>query len=395
MKYLKRTLILNGSHSELYLIRAARVLGHYIVTTGKLPNASGHLESDLYVQADYSDMEAVLRIAQKQKIDYVVSCANDFGAITAAYVSEKMGLPGHDPFKTAVLLHNKDQFKDFAQRNQMRVSPSISFNDLERSLAYEPEDYPLIIKPVDLTGGKGINRVNNKEEYDIAIHNAFDWSRKKRVVVEKFIIGSYHSFSTFLVNKKVIGYFSDNEYSYNYPYYVTTSGGPADKVELVKDILIREAEKYAALLNLVDGIFHMQYVMDETGTPYVMDITRRTSGDLYSEPVEKATGLPWSKWTVMAECGYSRDHFTERGTQKGYFGRHCLMAEHNGVIKEIYISDELKDNIYKRVDWWKPGYEITNYFTDKAGVIFWKFNDSEEMHNKIKRIHELINIDFD
>lgn len=392
---MRKTLVLNGSHSELYLIRQAKQLGHFVVTTGNLPHASGHLEADLYIQADYSDQEAMLRIAREQKIDSVVSCANDFGAISASYIAEKMGLPGHDPYATTLMLHTKDAFKNFALANNMRVCPSVSFDTVEEALEYEPVWYPAIVKPVDLTGGKGVNRVNNLEEYRKAIRVAFDWSRKKRIVVEKFVVGTYHSFSTFLVDKHVIGSFCDNEYSYNYPYYVTTSAGPADRADDVRDILIAEAEKYAELLNLADGIFHMQYVMDQAGAPYVIDITRRTSGDLYAEPVEKATGLPWSKWTVMAECGgYPRSCFSERGTQRAYYGRHCLMAEHNGIVKGVWISDELKDNIYDQIEWWRPEYSITNYLTDKVGIAFWHFHSWEEMRDKIGRIHELIKVEL-
>lgn len=389
---MKRTLILNGSHSELYLIRQAKALGHYVITTGNLPSGIGHQESDSYIRADYSDQNLILRIAEQQEIDYVISCANDFGAITASYVAEKLSLPGHDSYETTVTLHTKDLFKEFAQKHGMLVSPSVAFDNEKEAQANTPV-FPVIVKPVDLTGGKGVNIAVDAEGYSEAVHVAFEMSRKKKIVVERFIEGSYHSFSTFLVNQHVVGYYSDNEYSFNYPYYVTTSGGPADRIDSFKKDLIKESEKYAQLLSLTDGIFHMQYVVDSNYKPYIMDITRRTSGDLYSEPVEKATGLPWSRWTVMAECGYSTEYFRERGVQRGFYGRHCLMAEGNGFVRNVNISDELKDNIYNSVEWWKSGYRINNYLTEKAGIIFWSFDNHDEMIDKISRVHNLIHVE--
>ena len=89
---------------------------------------------------------------------------------------------------------------------------------------------------------------------------AFEMSKQKKIVIEQFIEGTYHSFSTFLVNKKVRAYFSDNEYSYLNPFLVTTSAHPATDVKFVEQILIDEAEKIANLLDLVDGVFHIQYI---------------------------------------------------------------------------------------------------------------------------------------
>ena len=87
----KKILILNGSHSEATLILKAKELGYYVVTTGNNPSLMGHSFSDEYICADYSDKEAILDLVQNNGIDSIVSCANDFGVITASYVAGKMG----------------------------------------------------------------------------------------------------------------------------------------------------------------------------------------------------------------------------------------------------------------------------------------------------------------
>ena len=85
----KKLLILNGSHSEIPLIKSAKSLGFYVITTGNYPKLIGHQYSDEYWFADYSDKGAVLDIAKKLNVDAVCSCANDFGIITASYVSKR------------------------------------------------------------------------------------------------------------------------------------------------------------------------------------------------------------------------------------------------------------------------------------------------------------------
>ena len=116
------------------------------------------------------------------------------------------------------------------------------------------------------------------------------------------------------------------------------------------------------------------------------------SGDVYPEPVEHATGIPWSKWIVMAEIGYPGTVFTERGTQNKFCGRHCIMAEQNGVVEGVVIEDELKGNIYKELLWWKKGDIVENYFLDKLGILFLEYESEKEMLDKTARIAELVKV---
>ncbi len=392
---MERVLLLNGSHSELMLLHEIKKLGAYVITTGNLPEGIAHKYADKYIQADYSDCELMLDIAKKENITRVVSCANDFGIITASFLAEKIGFSGYDSYKTTLLLHQKDLFKHFAKKNKLKVPYSKEFSNIIEAInEINNTNYPVIIKPADLTGGKGVSLVKTSEDYELAIKKAFNYSRKKVIVVEKFIEGTYHSFSTFLVNRKVIAYYSDDEYSNVYNFFVDTSIGPASCTNEIKYTLINEAEKVAKTLNLVDGIFHMQYVMDKDKNPFIIDITRRCSGDMYPEPVEHSTGIPWSKWIIMSEMGYTADAFFHRGEQKKLCGRHCIMAETEGIIKNVIISDEFLPYIYKDIQWWKLGDEIKNHLVDKAGIIFYEFPNRDIMRYFIKNIKYHVKIEL-
>lgn len=390
---MKKLLLLNGGHSEIPLIEEAKKLGFYVITTGNKPDLVGHQYADKYVMGDFSEKEAMLKIAKENAVDAVCSSANDFGAISAAYVAEAMGLPGHDSYETAVLLHRKDGFKKFAREINLQSPISDCYDSYEEALLNENAySYPLIVKPVDLTGGKGVSKIHSHSEYADAVARSLGRSRLHRIVIERFIEGTYHSFSTFLINKKVVAWFCDNEYSFVYPFFVDTSAGPADHMEDAKKVLIRQAELVAEKLDLVDGIFHMQYVMDKTNTPYILDITRRCSGDMYPEPVEHSTGIPWAKWIVMAEVGFPAGHFSERGEQKRLCGRHCIMAPKEGIIKDVIISEEIAHNIYKSFVWWRKGDIVYNHFTDKQGILFLEYATREEMQDKVLRIKDLVKV---
>ncbi len=388
---MKKLLILNGSHSDIPLIEAGKKLGFHVITAGNDPSLIGHSYSDEYYKVDFSDKEKVLEVAKDLKIDAICSCANDFGIITASYVAEKMNLPGHDSFETTYKLHHKDTFRQITKKYNIHSPIAQSFHSVEETnKAISSIQYPVIVKPVDLTGGKGISRANNNEEMKQAIIKAFQMTRVNTIVVEPFLFGTMHSFSTFIVNQKIVAFFSDNEYTYKNPYLISSSAGPATNIEEYKNILIFDMEKLAQELKLVDGIFHAQYILSNN-TPYIIEITRRCSGDFYSLPVEYARDIPWSEMIVRAESGMPIENYLMYEPQR-YGGRHCIMGDRNGIVKDVIISEDIKNNIYDKFIWWKSGYKIENYLKDKLGVLFLKFDSEKEMLDKINRITDLVKV---
>ncbi|MBQ9518268.1 MAG: hypothetical protein IJR59_00035, partial [Firmicutes bacterium] len=236
---MKKILVLNGSFSEQTIIETAKKLGFYVVTTGNQPDLVGHKSADEYIPADYSNGEAVLEIVKNNGIEGVVSCANDFGSITASYVAEKMGWTSHDSYQTALTLHHKDKFKAFLEKEGIRCAHSESFTDIEAAKNYAKTcEYPIIAKANDLTGGKGILRANNYEEAVFAIDNAFNRSRSKHIVIEPYLIGIQQSFDSFLINGKVVSYVSNNTFQPINPYLIQSETLPAEGVDKIKDEMI-------------------------------------------------------------------------------------------------------------------------------------------------------------
>jgi biotin carboxylase len=394
MEKKKKLLILNGSHSEIPLIQSAKSLGFHVITTGNNPELIGHQYADDRCFTDYSDPDAVLEIAAKLNIDVVCSCSNDFGIITASYISEKMGLPGHDSYVTTKILHQKDLFKNFSMKNEIPTPYAEGFDNIDKALmSIKKRDYPLIVKPIDLSGGKGVSVVFSVEECPEAVNKAFSLSHAKRIVIEDFIEGTQHSFSTFIVKGRVIFYFSDNEYSYLNPFFVSTSAAPAVNAYDVAGDLIHAIEKIARALSLIDGIFHIQYLYSNKKA-YILEITRRCSGDLYPYPVDYSTGLDWAGWIVRAETGMDCSGFPAV-TQKGFCGRHCIMSPKNGIIKRVVVDKRIEENIYDRLIWLKKGDRIDNYLGDKAGVVLLKYDSMDEMLDKTARINQLIYMEME
>ena len=84
----KKILIAGGGYADIPLIKSAQKLGFYVITSGNNPDDLGHKESDETCLADFSYPEAMLSIAKGLGVDAICSCANDFSAISSAYVAE-------------------------------------------------------------------------------------------------------------------------------------------------------------------------------------------------------------------------------------------------------------------------------------------------------------------
>lgn len=373
----KKALLLCTSHNDLGLIASLRKLGYFIIATGNLPGLIGEKYVDEYIQADYSNKEEILQIAIDKKIDAVCQCCNDFGVYTAAYVAEKLGLPGYDSYETTLLLHNKDKFKKFAKEHHIISPTSDIFERREDALEYgEKAEYPVIVKPTDASAGNGIHRVECREQYEDAIECAFRCSRLGKIVVEPYISGTQHGFCTFLKDKKVAAYVSNNEYSVMNPYRVEIDTFPADHD--VSKIMIGEIEKIAGILDLKDGIFHLQYIMAD-GKPYIIEVMRRVLGNMYSIPAGLVTNFNWDYWETRARCGLSCDGIPACIEQEGYYAYKTVLAEENGVIDHIEIPDKYIKYMIGKCFIKGSGDEITKHDSQPVGFLFMNFKNYKEM----------------
>lgn len=378
---LNRVLILNTSHNDLGLIKALKRISKYVLATGNRENLIGQKYVDEYIQADYSNKELILKIAVSNKIDAICACCNDFGVMTASYVAEKMNLPGYDKFENTLTIHHKDKFKKFAVSEGILTPRAKEFNDYDKACNYVKEiiNFPIIVKPSDLSAGNGISRADTKEQAVKAIYKAFTASREKVVIIETFIEGEQQACCTFLKGGKVTAYCSNNEYSFINPYRVEIDTFPAKGFEKIRPFLINEIESIAMKLGLADGIFHVQYRIKD-GKPYILEAMRRVLGNMYSIPAKMVSGFDWDYWEARSLCGLPCENFSFNDNQNGFYSYRAVLANKNGIVKNIKVDNSLDQYIFDECLLYRPGQLITNYSSEPLGFYFMKFNTMEEMH---------------
>ena len=411
MSFKKKMLLLGGGHAEIPLIQAAQSLGWYVITTGNAREGLGHPYADKNVFADFSDKDAMLELAKSEGVQAVCSGCNDFALLSTVYVCEKLGLPGHDSYATSLEIHHKDKYRALATRLGIPTPRALvvrSAADFEAAIAQLT--FPIIVKPVDLTGGTGIHRAANADEARVAYKDACNRTRQDHIVVEEFVQGSNHGFSAMLVKGKVAFAFSDNEQYYINKYMVSGANSPSTSSDKTLAMLREYSERIAQELHLVDGILHIQYIERADGTPVIIEICRRPPGDLYIKFVKYATGIDYPKFIVLAETGEDISGIADVPTQ-GFWLRHCIMADCQagdtlvtsdaspasdkqcqGIVRNVTFAPEIQGNIVEKFLWYKPGEVITDKLTYKAGIVFFKFDTLAEMQDKTARMTELTKI---
>jgi len=380
---MKKALLLCSSHNDLGLVRALRKLGYYIIVTGNRANLPGQKWCDEFILADYSDKEKILEIARKNSIDAIIQCCNDFGVYTAAYVAEKLGLLGYDSYETTLTLHNKDLFKEFAKKNNITSPVSTPFSSEKDALEHlDTCSYPIIVKPTDCSAGNGIHRADNKAEGIKYVQEAFLKSRAKRIVIEPYVSGTQHGFCTFLRNQKVCAICSNNEYSFLNPYRVEIDTYPADNFEIVQNKLVEQIEKIAHILNLKDGIFHLQYIYDGKEAQ-IIEVMRRILGNMYHVPGNALTGIDWEYWETRARCGLDLSAFPSVVSQEGCFAYKTILAPQNGKIKSIQIPSRYNKHLDSVFMLKQSGDLIENNMSEPVGFMFFCFPDQSTMKKEL------------
>lgn len=390
----KRLLMLTATEHEIPFILAAKKLGFYVITTNNRPDYVGHKYADQYVYANFSEYDRMVDLCKALKIDALSWGCSDPCALAACYIGEKLGLKGHDSFENGQIIHLKDKFKEFAANNNVLTPVARNFDSLDKALKYADETMlPLIIKPVDLAGGQGVHVARTLNEYRSAVETAFQRSYKKRIVVEQFIEGTLHSLNTFIVDGKVRSYCTANDYSYLNKYMTNSGVSPADHWKEAVTVLIPEVERIAQLLGLVDGQLHMQYIMQKNGKPIIIEMMRRNIGNFWSSMIADAAGVNWPDWVIRAEAGMDCHAIPANKEPEGFYGYHMMMASRNGVFRGVKIDPEFEKHVYQVVMWQQPGYEITDYLSNKLGNVLFHFANEEEKNRYLPSINELVKIE--
>ena len=357
---MKKLLLLGGSRFLVPVIREAKALGCHTITCDYLPDNIAHRYSDEYHNVSIVDREAVLTLAKKLQVDGVMSFACDPGVVTAAYVAEQLGLPNVGPYESVCILQDKGRFRAFLKEHGFTVPGSESFDSVGKALAAaDGFRYPLIVKPVDSAGSKGVSRVDTPAELEPAIRNALQFTRCGRFILENFIQQEGFSSDTdcFSVNGELCFASFNNQYfdhKANNPYAPDGYTWPSVIPEEQQKELRSELQRLLTLLHMRTSVYNVEVRRGTDGKAYIMEVSPRGGGNRLCEMLEYTTGTRLIHNAVRAAIGLPVEEMHDP-VYHGHWSIVILHADRDGLFRKLWVAEDARPSVVEEDLWVSPG----------------------------------------
>jgi len=395
----KKLMLLGGLRYLLPVIEAAHKQGYYVITTDYLPDNIAHKYSDEYCNVSIIDKEAVLAKARELKIDGIMSFACDPGVVTASYVQNQMGLPSFGPYESVEILQNKDMFRAFLAENGFNVPKAKGFHSVEEALSdLSWYDYPVIVKPTDSAGSKGVSRVDKEEDLQLALEYAFKHSIKGNVIVEDFIEKRGCSSDTDSYSENgILKFVSFNAQRFDAnasnPYTPAAYSWPSTFTDEEEEYLTSEIQRLINLLGMKTCVYNIETRVATNGKPYIMELTPRGGGNRLCEMIRYATGVDMitaiTRYVVGDEAG-----LIEQKPYNGHWAEIILHADRSGRFEGLKISPDIPAEVVEKDLWVKPGDKVEGFegANNAIGTLVLRFDSAEVLERSITKQSEWLKI---
>ena len=383
---MKKISLLGGAMQQIPSILKAKELGYYTITCDYLPDNPGHRLADEYHNVSTTDKEAVLELAKKMKINGIVAYASDPAAPTAAYVAERLGLPGN-PYESVSLLTQKDLFRNFLAEHGFNTPKAKGYDSYEDAVA-EIGDFrlPVMVKPVDSSGSKGVVKVEDVANLNDAVTESLQYSRRKRFIVEEFIVkkGYQVSGDGFSVNGRLVFTSYGNElYSGKgtREYVALGEFWPTLLTDEQKDKVDAELQRLITALGMKTSAYNIEVILDKDDNIYVLELGPRNGGSYIPQLIQYATGVDLVDYTLKAAVGEDCSKLKMAPTV-GFVSNYMILSTKSGKFKRLAFDEKFeKKNLLHSYCTYQEGDDVHAYqnTSHSLGTILFKASSMDEM----------------
>ncbi len=342
-----KLMIVGGGDGQLNAVRRAKRKGYTVVVSDMNPNCPGALEADSFVKADTFSFTETLQGAESEKVDAIMTLGTDQPVLTCAQVAAALKIPFGIDIETARAVTNKRVMKPLFVQNNIPTSlfallqNGFSINEISEL------SFPLVVKPVDSQGQRGVYKVNTPEELTAFLPDVLSYSRETTVLVEEFYpseeitVSGWSSAGTFYPITITDRVTRDNEphigvcTSHEYPSKHFTEYGK-EVVELSQNIVTS--------FNIVNGPVYIQMLIGSEGIK-VNEVASRIGGAYEDEFIPALTGIDILDLQFqLAETGkVDESPLKEFKFPAQGFGSVLLFFTREGTIKENGNMDTIQN----------------------------------------------------
>jgi len=304
----KKLMVLGAGPYQAPAILTARQLGAHVIAVDGDANASGFPMADEHYAVDISDSDACLQLAHELRISAVVSICAEAGVQSSARIAENLHLPGISQDAALAATDKWVMRNRFVEagipgpRFRLAVDEQDAFN------ATREIGFPVVIKPVDNAGSRGISRVEREAELSAAFHLARRWSKKQRVIIEEFMPGTEVTVESLTYNGLTSVLAMSDKKHVPFPNCVAIDlTYPPDLSDGMQQHLRELVQEAVSALGIDCGATHAELMVTENRASFVEIAARGGGFRVFSDMIPLVSGVDAVRETVKMALGIEPD----------------------------------------------------------------------------------------
>lgn len=396
----KKILLLGGSAQQVVAIETAKEMGYYTVLCDYLPDNPGRYVADKYYNISTTDIDAVYDVALSEGVDGILAYASDPAAFPASIVAERLGLPTN-PSVSVEILGVKHKFRNFLRTHDFACPQVYTFHPSQSldavMAAIKNFNFPIVVKPTDSSGSKGVTMLDNSNELGAAVAYADIYSRNKILIIEEFITRGFPAViggDIFVWDGKIVLYgemacLRGGDGKGLIPIGKRRPGG----LNAFQERRIHEElQRLISLLDIRFGELNIEVLLDKDDDIYFLEVGPRAGGNMIPLQLSDIFGVDLVKANVVAAMGSDPGLHVKNNT--GCYMTYVLHSSIDGVYDRIDFADEILPYIYRKVLYKKRGDRVEAFDgAGKAlGIIFLRSDTATRMNWLCERMDELIEV---
>lgn len=325
----KKLAIIGASYLQLPLVQKAKELGIETHCFAWIDGAVCKDIADFYYPISILEKETILDICKKVKIDGITSIASDTAIPTACFVAENLKLISNS-YASSLIATDKYKMRQAFLENHVS-SPKFAIAD--KNMVLNDFHFPLIVKPTDRSGSRGVTKIEQKNNLQNAIERAINESFSKQAIVEEFVTGKEVSVETISWEGQHYILTITDKVTTEEPYFVELEHHqPSQLNKIIKEKLKTETIKALNALGIKYGASHTEIKIINNNEAYLIEVGARMGGDFIgSDLVILSTGYDFVKGVIEVALG---DFSAPEFTKQKYSGV-CFLSEKTKKIKTI------------------------------------------------------------
>jgi hypothetical protein len=367
-----KILLLDTSFSAKPIYDALLKTGEEVFVIGGNPDDFLAKIVKNYIKLDYSMIDEVQTKIRQLGITHIVPGGNDLSYKVCSELNIDSQYANIDTIENYQIINDKAKFRNFGVQHELHVPGIVELDDISNHL-------PVIFKPVDAYSGHGMTVLNTSAEPEVraAVEAASQSSVSGKYIIEEFVSGQLFSHSAFITDGNIDIDFIVKEYCFVNSYAVDTSHVVYDFDQTLLEKIRQDINKMVKALDLVDGLIHTQFIL-RGDSFWLIEITRRCPGDLYSKLIELSTGFPYAEFYARPFIEKGSDAF-DQPLKAACVVRHTATLREGGIFNALNFQNS--ESIIKYVPLALAGDNIQPAPQGRIGILY-THSESESKMNQ-------------